>query len=105
MTISTTLYAAAVNATTTVDLVLAQGPSDGPVGPEFGKASPIGLLVLVLLGVAVLALGWAFYRRFTRFRRRAMFAEAHGIDLFDEEALDRAMEEAGVLDRRKKPFI
>ncbi|MDR7328919.1 hypothetical protein [Corynebacterium guangdongense] len=105
MTISTTVHAAALNAATTVDLLLAQGPSDGPVGPEFGKASPIGLFILVVLGVAVLALGWAFYRRFTRFRRRAMFAEAHGIDLFDEAAVDKAMEEAGVFDRRRKPFL
>lgn len=105
MTFTTTVHAAAVNTATAVDLILAQGPTDGPVGPEFGKASPIGLLVLVLLGVGVLTLGWAFYRRFNRFRRRAMFAEANGLDVFDTEALDKAMEEAGVLDRRKKPFI
>lgn len=88
-----------------VDLLLAQAPSDGPVGPEFGKASPIGLFVLVVAGVLVLSLGWAFYRRYTRFQRRRMFADAHGLDIFDEEAVDRAMEEAGVLDKRKKPFI
>ena len=36
--------------------VLAQGTEGaegGPMGPEFGKASPIGLLILALMGVAV----------------------------------------------------
>lgn len=82
--------------------VVAQGASDGPVGPEFGKASPIGLLILVLLAVGVLMAGWAFHRRHSRFRRRTMFAEAHGIDPFDEEALDAALAEAGQLDQRRK---
>ncbi|GAB3939396.1 hypothetical protein [Corynebacterium tapiri] len=85
--------------------ILAQAPSDGPVGPEFGKASPIGLLILVLLAVAVMIIGWAFHRRNSRFRRRRMFAEAHGLDPFDAEAVDKAMAEAGVLDRRKKSFF
>ena len=39
-----TAASAHLNAAVTV---LAQGPTDGPVGPEFGKAAPIGLLVLV----------------------------------------------------------
>lgn len=33
---------------------LAQGAKEGPMGPEFGKASPIGLLILALMGAAVL---------------------------------------------------
>ena len=98
------LHAASAHLTDAA-LVLAQGPTDGPVGPEFGKASPIGLLVLVLLLVAVLALGWAFYRRHKRFQRRQLFAETYGIDVFDTEAVDAAMEEAGVADRRTKRFI
>ncbi|WP_342319427.1 hypothetical protein [Corynebacterium mayonis] len=85
--------------------VLAQAPSQTPVGPEFGKASPIGLLLLVALAVVVLSLGFAFHRRFSRFNRRRIFAEAHGIDPFDHEALDKAMEEAGVLDRRRTTFF
>ena len=97
-----TAASAHLNAAATV---LAQGPTDGPVGPEFGKAAPIGLLVLVLLLVAVLALGWAFYRRHRTFRRRQLFAEAHGIDVFDAEAVDAAMREAGVWDRRQKRFV
>ncbi|WP_175935326.1 hypothetical protein [Corynebacterium sp. Marseille-P4321] len=82
--------------------IVAQAPPEVPRGPDFGKASPIGLLLLVLLGVAVLSIGYAFHRRFSRFRRRQMFAEAHGIDPFDEEAINQAMAEAGVLDQRKK---
>ncbi|MHA2788546.1 hypothetical protein ACXZ66_05295 [Corynebacterium sp. S7] len=80
--------------------VLAQQEQGGPLGPEFGKASPIGMLVVVALLVAILTLGWFFHRRYSRFNRRRMFAEAHGLDVFDTEAVDKAMEEAGVLDRR-----
>ena len=39
--------------------VVAQAERSGPLGPEFGKASPVGLLVIVLLFVAVLCIGWA----------------------------------------------
>lgn len=81
-------------------LILAQ-----PVGSEFGKASPVGWLVVVVLLVAVLCIGWAFHRRYSRMNRRRMFAEQHGIDLFDNETLDRAMAEAGVLDQRKLYFF
>ena len=86
-------------------LILAQQQQGGPLGPEFGKASPIGLLVLAVLGVAVISLGWAFHRRFSRYNRRRAFAEAHGLDPFDQEAVDKAMDEAGLLDRRKKSWF
>lgn len=88
--------------------VLAQGTEgaeSGPMGPEFGKASPIGLLILAILGVAVLVAGWNFHRRYSRFRRRTMFAEDHGIDPFDEEAVDAALKEAGLYDNRKKSIF
>lgn len=85
--------------------VVAQAPPETPRGPDFGKAQPTGLLLIVVLAVAIIALGWAFHRRFSRFNRRRAFAEMHGIDPFDEKALDAAMEEAGVLDRRRKRFI
>jgi len=88
--------------------VLAQGTEGaegGPMGPEFGKASPIGLLILAILGVAVLVAGWTSHRRFSRFRRRTMFAEDHGIDPFDEEAVDAALKEAGLYDNRKKSIF
>ena len=82
-----------------------EGAEGGPMGPEFGKASPIGLLILAILGVAVLVAGWNFHRRFSRFRRRTMFAEDHGIDPFDEEAVDAALKEAGLYDNRKKSIF
>lgn len=90
---------------TTVNVLAQAGNQTGPVGPEFGKASPIGLLVLALMGVAVLLAGWFFHRRYSRFRRRMLFAEHHGIDPFDQEKLDAAMKEAGVYDYRKKSFF
>ncbi len=99
------------------------------MGPEFGQASPIGLLILALRGAAVLLAGWNFHRRDSRFRRRTMFAQDHGIDPFDDEAVDAAtgsgsslffltqhsgfddeavdaaMKEAGVFDNRKRSFL
>lgn len=39
--------------------------ADGPVnnGPDFGKASPFGLLIVILLLIAVLLLGWSMNRQ------------------------------------------
>ncbi|AKE41776.1 Uncharacterised protein [Corynebacterium kutscheri] len=85
-------------------LILAQQGA-GPAGSEFGKASPVGWLVIVALLITVLFIGWAFSRRYNRLNRRRLFAEAHGLDLFDEEAVDKAMAEAGVLDQRKKSWF
>ena len=85
-------------------IVLAQQGA-GPVGSEFGKASPIGWFVLIALVVAVLSLGWAFHRRYSWLNRRRVFAEAHGLDVFDKEAVDKAMAEAGVLDQRKRSWF
>lgn len=86
-------------------LVLAQQEQGGPLGPEFGKASPIGLTILAGMGVLVIFIGWSLARRYSRYNRRRVFAEQHGLDVFDAEAVDRAMAEAGVLDRRKKSWF
>ncbi len=86
-------------------IILAQQQQGGPLGPEFGKASPIGMTLLVLLGIAVLYIGWSFHRRYSRYNRRRVFAEAHGLDPFDQEAVDKAMAEAGLLDRRRKSWF
>lgn len=85
--------------------VLAQQEQGGPLGPEFGKASPIGFFLLIALATAILTIGWFFHRRYSRFNRRRMFAEQHGLDVFDTEAVDKAMAEAGVLDRREDPKL
>lgn len=86
-------------------VLLAQAAAETPSGPDFGKAQPTGLLLIVFLAVIVLALGYAFHRRFSRFNRRRAFAEMHGIDPFDEQAVDAAMAEAGVLDRQKRRLV
>lgn len=86
-------------------MVLAQQQQGGPLGPEFGKASPIGLTLLAAMGVFIIFLGWNFHRRFSRYNRRRVFAEENGLDLFDAETLDKAMAEAGVLDQRKKSWL
>jgi hypothetical protein len=41
-------------------VLLADGPKNS--GPDFGKASPVGLLVVVLLLIAVVALVWSMNR-------------------------------------------
>lgn len=80
--------------------LLAQNPV-GPMGADFGKASPIGLLVIVLLLVVILLIGVDLTRRMKRMRRRRAFAEEHGMDPFDIEGIDSAMaghESSGGLD-------
>lgn len=71
-------------------IFLAQNPT-GPRGADFGKASPVGLLIIVVLLIVILALGWDLSRRAKRMAARRKFAEAHGMDPFDSEAVDKAM--------------
>ncbi|WP_312976541.1 hypothetical protein [Corynebacterium sp.] len=66
----------------------------GPQGPEFGKAAPVGLLVIIGLLVVILALGYFFNRRMRKMHKRRDFAEAHGLDPFDIDTIDRRMAEA-----------
>ena len=46
-----------IAAASAANFVLAQNPGETPVGPDFGKASPIGLLLLVVLAIVVLFIG------------------------------------------------
>ncbi|WP_297004394.1 hypothetical protein [uncultured Corynebacterium sp.] len=71
--------------------VLAQAEKTGPQGPEFGKASPVGLLVIVALLVVILALGVLFNRRMKNMVRRREYAEKHAMDPFDIDGIDAAM--------------
>jgi len=80
-------------------LVAQQGA--GPVGSEFGKASPIGWFVIVALLAAVLFLGWAFHRRYSRMNRRGPFPRTTAPHPHDAGANTRGAAEAGVLDQRK----
>lgn len=88
-----------------MDLLILAQQQDTPLGPEFGKASPIGLLVIVALLVVVIYLGWAFSRRQRRLVRRQAFAEARGLNVFDEKAVDEAMAAEGLLGKDKKHLI
>ncbi|ALC05408.1 hypothetical protein CDES_04830 [Corynebacterium deserti GIMN1.010] len=97
-----TTVAGAYNETT---FFLAQQQEGGPLGPEFGKASPVGLLIIVALLVAILTLGWMFHRRWSRMNRRRIFAERHGLDPFDIEGVRKAMAEAGLNEKNKKDFL
>ena len=85
--------------------VVAQAELSGQLGTELGKASPVGLLVIVLLFVAVLCIGWAVTRRIRRLNRRREFAEANGLDVFDVAAVDAAMAEQGLAEVGKKRFF
>lgn len=47
-------------------VLLADGPTN--TGPDFGKASPVGLLVVVLLLIAVFVLVWSMNRHLKKAR-------------------------------------
>jgi hypothetical protein len=47
-------------------VLLADGPTK--TGPDFGKASPVGLLIVVLLLIAVFVLVWSMNRHLAKAR-------------------------------------
>lgn len=51
-------------------VLLADGPKN--TGPDFGKASPVGLIIVVLLLIAVFVLVWSMNRHLKK--ARAHFA-------------------------------
>ena len=53
-------------------VLLADGPTN--TGPDYGKASPVGLLVVVLLLIAVFGLAWSMNRHLKKARDH--FADA-----------------------------
>ena len=75
-------------------VVLAQDPAPPPgEGPEFGKASPVALVVIVLLGLATVFL----IRSMTKHLRRVPAS-------FDEPAQEQAERDAGAEpDRASRP--
>ena len=77
---------------------IAQNPV-GPRGADFGKGSPIGLFMLVLLLFVILLVGWDLARRLKRQRIRRVYAETHGIDPFDIKKIDESIQ-ADVATRR-----
>lgn len=54
--------------------LLAEGPKN--TGPDFGKASPVGLLVVVLLLIAVFVLVWSMNRHLKKARDHFAEVEA-----------------------------
>lgn len=77
-------------------LFFAQDQSNkGPMGPEFGKAGPMGLFVIIFLTLVVLLLGFNMNKRMRRMERRRAFADQWGIDPFDAETLEAKMREEG----------
>ncbi len=55
-------------------VLLADGPKN--TGPDFGKASPVGLLIVVLLLIAVFALVWSMNRHLKKARAHFAAEEA-----------------------------
>jgi hypothetical protein len=55
-------------------VVMADGPKN--TGPDFGKASPVGLLIVVLLLIAVCALVWSMNRHLRKARAHFAAEEA-----------------------------
>ena len=97
-----TVQVSLMNVTQTV---LAQSGGPAPENADSSQASPIGLLVVAVMMLAILFLGWRLARRIARLNRRRAFAEEHGIDVFDEETLDKAMREAGMDIPARRPLI
>jgi len=55
-------------------VLVADGPKN--TGPDFGKASPVGLLVVALLLLAVFALVWSMNRHLKKAREHFAAQEA-----------------------------
>ncbi len=70
--------------------VLAQ---DGPrqTGPDFGKASPIGLIVVVLLLIGTFALVWSMNRHLRRLPQSFDTENSEGAESPGENRLDGTM--------------
>lgn len=74
--------------------VLAQdGPSQ--TGPDFGKASPFGLIVVVLLLIGTFALVWSMNRHLRRLPESFDTENPEGPDLASEDPGDGTQREPG----------
>ena len=76
--------------------LLAEEPAN--TGPDFGKASPMGLLVVVLLLIGVFALVWSMNRHLRRVPGSFDTTDAAGTPKRDDstaEAGERADESGG----------
>jgi hypothetical protein len=57
-------------------------------GPDFGKASPFGLIVVVLLLIGTFALVWSMNRHLRRLPESFDTQSSEGPDSFDENRFD-----------------
>ena len=67
----------------TVTVLAEDGPRN--TGPDFGKASPIGLFILVLLLLGTFALVWSMNRHLRKLPESFDNVDAHGEPLADED--------------------
>ena len=77
---------------TTAVSVLADPPKNS--GPDFGKASPLGLLVVVLLMIGVFILVWSMNRHLKKLPKTFDEEPAEG-ETSDGETADDVSEPAG----------
>ncbi len=75
-------------------VLLADGPNN--TGPDFGKASPVGLLIMVLLMVAVFALVWSMNRHLRKVRE-------HFADTAGQSTTEGAADQTSAADRGESP--
>lgn len=75
-------------------VLLADGPTQ--TGPDFGKASPVGLLVVVLLLIAVFGLVWSMNRHLKTARDHFAAAErAPSADTVEDSGPASSRESSG----------
>ena len=72
-------------------VLLADGPKN--TGPDFGKASPVGLFIVALLLVAVFALVWSMNRHLKK--ARAHFAAEEASPVVGSAAAPAAVTDSG----------
>lgn len=83
----------------TLTTLLADGPSK--TGPDFGKASPVGLLIVVLLLFGVFALVWSMNRHLKKIP--ASFDGLDSADGAGAESADGAGAESAAADTPERP--
>jgi len=83
--------------TTTVS-VLADPPKNS--GPDFGKASPLGLLIVVLLLIGVFILVWSMNRHLKKLPKSfdSDVAEGQAEPTGDADAVAASMEDGGAFE-------
>jgi len=80
---------------TTAVSVLADPPKNS--GPDFGKASPLGLLVVVLLLIGVFILVWSMNRHLKKVPKSFDGEPAEG-EASDADAVVASVDESGASD-------